>query len=78
MFAIYTPILISQQGSKDILYDISSQNHGEMMENTGIYSNPFAEVDINYYGGLYTYLPLLHLLKFYSPEQAPQILTEIF
>lgn len=65
VFFFYSPILATTLNGKEIIYDISSQNHGEMFENTGIHEDPFREVDINYYGGLYTYLPLVHLLKFY-------------
>jgi carbamoyl-phosphate synthase small subunit len=57
---------------------ITSQNHGEVFENTGIYVNPFRTVDVNYYGGLYTYLPYLHILKFYPFAPYPQSLTHIF
>lgn len=66
LFALYTPTLKTSLNSKEIIYDISSQNHAEMFENTGIHYDPFREVDINYYAGLYTYLPFLHLLKFYN------------
>jgi hypothetical protein len=33
---------------------------------------------MNYYGGLYTYLPFIHLLKFYEYEKYPEALTDIF
>lgn len=40
--------------------------------------NPFRSVDVNYYGGLYTFLPFLHILKFYPFAPYPQALTHIF
>lgn len=66
LFLFYHPLLNTCISQKEIIYDITSQNHGEVFENTGIYANPFRSVDVNYYGGLYSYLPFLHILKFYQ------------
>jgi len=65
LFLVYHPLLMTSQNQKEMAYDISSLNHGELYENSGVQVNQFLSVDVNYYGGLYTYLPFLHLLKFY-------------
>jgi hypothetical protein len=48
-----------------------------MLDNTAIYYNPFDDVDINYYGGLYTLIPLFYILRFYKYEEYPTALTDM-
>ena len=48
-----------------------------MLENTAFHSNPFEEVDINYYGGLYTILPFFNILRFYKYDQYPGALSDM-
>lgn len=47
-----------------------------MYDNTVVFANPFKSVEPHYYGGLYAYLPFLHLLKFYPPASCPEALSQ--
>lgn len=77
IFLLYSPLIITEYKEKKIVYEITSEYHGEILENTGIYNNPFDSVDINYYGGIYTILPFFYILKFYKHEQYPDALEDI-
>lgn len=73
----YSPLAISLVNEVEILHELSNKNHAEMLDNTAIYSNPFDEVDINYYGGLYTLIPLFYILRFYKYEEYQNALTDM-
>ena len=58
------------------MYDISSGNHSEILENTAVHINPVGEVGFGYYCGIYSYLPFFHVLKFYKFEKYPEALED--
>jgi len=60
-----------------MMYEITNKNHAEILENTATHNNPFDEVDINYYGGIYTLLPFFYILRFYKYNHFSTALEEM-
>jgi hypothetical protein len=77
MFLFYTPLLTSKINEKEIMYEIMNKHYGELQDNTAIHNNPFDEVDINYYGGLYTLIPFFYILRFYKYEEYKNALRDM-
>jgi hypothetical protein len=61
----------------EILHELINRNNAEMLDNTAFFCNPFQDVDINYYGGIYTLMPFFYILRFYKYEEYTNALTDM-
>jgi hypothetical protein len=71
------PFIITSVKDRTIIFDLSSRNHGELLDNTLAYENGFHHNNINFYGGLFNLLPMFYQIRFYDPLTYPKMLEEL-
>lgn len=69
------PFILTEVKDRTVVFDLSSRNHGDLLENSAIWCH--SKRYVSDHGGMFNLLPLFYLMRFYSYESYPELLEEL-